>query len=433
MEKPRSQLETLLETAAGAEMKSQKVAFLVLPGSFNPVHAAHMSALSRAREALSTRTGIPVVAGFLGLSQDEAETHTSTERGALSSCDRGAMCSLACAASDWIDVCSLGSDTSPKALERMARQLSDQLSSTGNISWEFEGWWVVGSGVQLLTQLRRSYLPAVCVAPRDEDSALMQAMLMRGCNQATSSSLRSRGFRTTAILVRGSHPKGTSSTIRSLVASNSWEELEKLEWLEKSVFENLRRGVESASPDTKALQGHDEVAPEVPRTAAELPGQSVSQRGGRAAVHRTSGDAAKASQCGGRKVIAHICNDQGNGGRGFFQAINQQWGPVASRSYFEWHRDRASSGFRLGAVQFVQVSPLVEIANMIGQQGSKGGSKGPAVRVPAVEEALHAVGQHAASMGATVHLPSQGLRGDQLWQLLKAVSKRHGVEIYIYT
>eukprot|EP00971_Amphidinium_carterae_P284177 5642171-Amphidinium_carterae.1 len=49
--------------------------------------------------------------------------------------------------------------------------------------------------------------------------------------------------------------------------------------------------------------------------------------------------------------------------------IQVEWGNAPSRAYFEWHRDRPTSGFALGAVQFVQVSRLVEVANMICQQG----------------------------------------------------------------
>jgi len=155
-------------------------------------------------------------------------------------------------------------------------------------------------------------------------------------------------------------------------------------------------------------------------------------------VHFTTGDAAKASQSGGRKIIAHVCNDQGNGGRGFFQAIKREWGPAASRAYFEWHRDRGLLGdFRLGAVQFVRVGPLVEVANMIGKQGSKEGSKGPPVRPAAVEEALREVGRHAAEIGASVHIPSAngggvGLPWEQLRPVLQAISKEHGVAIYVY-
>ncbi|CAE7751263.1 unnamed protein product, partial [Symbiodinium pilosum] len=116
----------------------------------------------------------------------------------------------------------------------------------------------------------------------------------------------------------------------------------------------------------------------------------------------------QASQSSGRKVVAHLCNDQGNGGRGYFQAIKKAWGSGPSRQYFEWHRDRSmecENRFRLGAVQFVEVSPLVEVANLIALQGSRRGSKGGPLRLEALEEALEALGSHAARSRASVHMP----------------------------
>ncbi|CAK0789793.1 unnamed protein product, partial [Prorocentrum cordatum] len=59
----------------------------------------------------------------------------------------------------------------------------------------------------------------------------------------------------------------------------------------------------------------------------------------------------------------------------------------------------------------MKVAPLVEVANMIGQQGSKSHvAKGSSGRIReahacAAEEALRAVGRRAAETGASVHMP----------------------------
>ncbi|CAE8649190.1 unnamed protein product [Polarella glacialis] len=165
------------------------------------------------------------------------------------------------------------------------------------------------------------------------------------------------------------------------------------------------------------------------------------QKDGRGRRHRVrfiGGEAAKASQSGGRKIIAHICNDQGNGGRGYFQVLKSEWGPGPSRAYFEWHRDRGlgvEGGFRLGGVQFVQVSPLVEVANVIGFQGHRKGSKGFPARYDAIAEALEVLGQRAASSRASVHMPfacGGGLQWDQMGPIVKAMSAAHGVAVYVY-
>merc|ERR1712032_225675 len=118
---------------------------------------------------------------------------------------------------------------------------------------------------------------------------------------------------------------------------------------------------------------------------------------------------------------------------GFFKAIKSEWGPAASRAYFEWHRDRGIRGdFRFGSVQVVQVSKTLEIANMLCQQGSKAGSKGPPVRYDAIEKALHTLGKYAAEVDATVHMPwssrgGSGLDWDKMRPMVQAMSKSCGV------
>src|SRR4051812_26979548 len=76
----------------------------------------------------------------------------------------------------------------------------------------------------------------------------------------------------------------------------------------------------------------------------------------------------------GNKIIAHICNDLGGWGKGFVLAISKRW-KEPEQDYRDWHRNRASNDFKLGAVKFIQVEPYVWVANIIGQNGMKTGSK----------------------------------------------------------
>ena len=78
------------------------------------------------------------------------------------------------------------------------------------------------------------------------------------------------------------------------------------------------------------------------------------------------------------------------------------------------------------------------MANMIGQQGVKHGSKGPPVRYAAIEQALAMVGVRAASEGASVHMPriGTGLAGGEWSQvepmLIAMLTTQPTLHCYVY-
>ncbi|MER6621580.1 macro domain-containing protein [Streptomyces sp. NPDC000931] len=109
----------------------------------------------------------------------------------------------------------------------------------------------------------------------------------------------------------------------------------------------------------------------------------------------------------GVKVIAHVCNDIGGWGKGFVLAVSRRW-PEPEAAYRAWHRDRAANDFALGAVQMVQVERYVWVANMIGQRGTRTGSKGVPVRYEAVDTALGRLADRATELNASVHMPRIG-------------------------
>ena len=75
----------------------------------------------------------------------------------------------------------------------------------------------------------------------------------------------------------------------------------------------------------------------------------------------------------GEKIIAHICNDAGGWGKGFVLAVSKKWKEPEKR-YRQWYQSKEQFG--LGEIQLVRVKPYVSICNMIGQKGTKTGSKG---------------------------------------------------------
>ena len=149
-----------------------------------------------------------------------------------------------------------------------------------------------------------------------------------------------------------------------------------------------------------------------------------------------AGDATS-PQAKGAKVIAHICNDQGGWGKGFVLAVSRRW-PEPEAAYRRWHRERASNGFGLGAIQLVQVTPYAWVANMIGQHGMKTGrSSGPPIRYDAVGLCLRKLAGSALELAASVHMPRIGCglaggRWDRIEPLITSELIERGVSVTVY-
>ncbi|AMW14179.1 Appr-1-p processing protein [Streptomyces qaidamensis] len=138
----------------------------------------------------------------------------------------------------------------------------------------------------------------------------------------------------------------------------------------------------------------------------------------------------------GVKIIAHVCNDIGGWGKGFVLAISRRW-PEPEAAYRAWHRDRAANDFALGAVQFVQVERYVWVANMIGQRGTRTGSKGVPVRYEAIDTALETLAGKAGELGGSVHMPriGCGLAGGRWTRVEPLVEERlvrRGIRVTVY-
>lgn len=457
VEKVREQLEELAQNYRqyGAEEQlvdgRHKVAVLVLPGFFNPPHKAHMLALDAAREVVKSRGRIPVVAGFLAPVSD-ADASRRFGGSAISLGTRSSMCKLASSSSLWVDACSWGWTGAERIANQICQELATQLEWIGGVRWDFEAWWVLLSGMELRAHLRENSALAVCLASFESDRLAAQVWKAAHSSRPSSafnSAVRARRYGRAAFLSHEPASEVQPVKLQSLILARDWNAIAECGWLEDSIFASLQSELLRSVPNKEVQAEPQGESTEASYVQDSKPlGHIIScseecqplkaSSGKTVGLQYTGGDAAKASCCGGRKIIAHLCNDQGNGGRGFFQAIKKEWGAAPSRAYFEWHRDRGTSGdFVLGAVQIVKVSPLVEVANMVCQQGSKPGSKGPPVRYDAIERALHALGRHAAEVRASVHMPSSsrggaGLEMEKMRPLVQGMSKLYGVTVYVY-
>lgn len=146
---------------------------------------------------------------------------------------------------------------------------------------------------------------------------------------------------------------------------------------------------------------------------------------------------ATAPQGEGARIIAHVCNDAGHWGRGFVLALTRRW-PEPERAFRQWHRDRAGNDFGLGAAQFVRVEPDLWVANLVGQHGIRTvRNQAVPVRYGAIDTALGLLGDRAAELGASVHMPriGCGLAGgtwDEVGPLVERRLADRGIPVSVY-
>jgi O-acetyl-ADP-ribose deacetylase (regulator of RNase III) len=138
----------------------------------------------------------------------------------------------------------------------------------------------------------------------------------------------------------------------------------------------------------------------------------------------------------GPKIIAHVCNDLGGWGKGFVLALSRRW-PEPEAAYRHWHRERARNDFGLGAIQLVAVGRGLWVANMIGQRGTRTGSKGVPVRYEAIGAALTTLTPRAGELGASVHMPRIGCglaggRWEKVEPLVQSALVEQGVAVTVY-
>jgi len=123
----------------------------------------------------------------------------------------------------------------------------------------------------------------------------------------------------------------------------------------------------------------------------------------------------------GNRIICHVCNDIGGWGKGFVMALSKRW-KEPEANFRAWYKQGESNGFRLGAIQLVQVAPNLEVANMIAQRDIRAIGGVPPIRYNALTECLTALAKHATRAAASVHMPriGCGLAGG-VWSEVEAI------------
>lgn len=137
-------------------------------------------------------------------------------------------------------------------------------------------------------------------------------------------------------------------------------------------------------------------------------------------------------------IVAHVCNDRGLWGKGFVMAISQRF-PEAEKAFRRWHRSGdGENPFGLGAVQFVDVTATISVANMVAQHGvASVRSPGPRIRYDALATCLTHLADEALVRRRSVHMPriGAGLAGG-VWPVIEALVHtfliRKGVGVTVY-
>lgn len=138
----------------------------------------------------------------------------------------------------------------------------------------------------------------------------------------------------------------------------------------------------------------------------------------------------------GAKIICHVCNDVGGWGKGFVVAISKRW-PEPEARYRAWYAQGEASGFRLGAVQLIDVAPDLVVANMVAQRGVRATPGVPAIRYDALRECLAILAEQANARAASVHMPriGCGLAGGswpEVEALIDATLLAANVSVHVY-
>jgi len=119
----------------------------------------------------------------------------------------------------------------------------------------------------------------------------------------------------------------------------------------------------------------------------------------------------------GKKIIAHICNNEGKWGKGFVLAISNRW-TLPEANY------RALTKYTLGEVQYVDINDDLIVANMIAQNGVGFQNGKPPISYGALRICLAHVNNVAYKTNATIHAPmfGTGLSGGN-WNIIEQIIK----------
>lgn len=231
---------------------SQNLVFLVLPGSFSPVHSQHLHAMEIARDLIAG-SGWHVIAGFLAPSDDDYVRRKTGEE-AWSLTRRHELCRIATSDSLWLDVAPFAEFSSYRATLRLQQDLRSKCRQ------ELQGRDVVGieimgsdTAVRILERVIREWETGGDDnrAPRYHPERLV-CCLVRPGPDAPGQIERLHSVMEPVVAAVGikllvysgeatsSLQELSSSDIRRAIATLSWDGLRERDWLPPRVLERLR-------------------------------------------------------------------------------------------------------------------------------------------------------------------------------------------------
>ncbi len=157
-------------------------------------------------------------------------------------------------------------------------------------------------------------------------------------------------------------------------------------------------------------------------------------------VTYVKGDATKPIG-GGKKIIAHITNDEGLWGAGFVLALDKL-SPEPKRIYKSWYNYWTKKAvfenlfMPLGFVCWARVSDDTYVANMTAQHRTIRSVPKP-ICYKSLEKSLGEVAGFAEKHGATVHMPriGAGLAGGE-WEVVESIIDRtltlRDIDVIVY-
>jgi len=135
------------------------------------------------------------------------------------------------------------------------------------------------------------------------------------------------------------------------------------------------------------------------------------------------------------RILAQIVNDRGIvWGAGFGRAVRKKW-PAVQDQFAKWAVS-ARADFCLGNMHFCRVDDSLVVANLVAQHGF-GPSRTPRIRYGALEACLQKLAGHAASKGASVHMPRIGTgEAGGSWDIVSEIIEetlcQRGIDVMVY-
>lgn len=161
-------------------------------------------------------------------------------------------------------------------------------------------------------------------------------------------------------------------------------------------------------------------------------------------IHYVRGDATEPVIETGKRVIAHIVNDEGAWGKGFVCAVSEKW--KEPEAYYR-KQSKFAKSFRLGEVQWIFVDVDLAVCNMIAQHGLYNPKNPVPLRYDALESCLNKLAEGVRAVAGTsdstalerhqssIHMPRIGCglaRGDwgRVSELIAEIL--WDIDVYVY-